>query len=72
MAELGDWMREQRWFGAKAADMTHFGVLDAVPLQDGLELQLVEARFNSGVHDLYQLLVRGDDRDARRDAARSS
>ena len=64
MVELGAWMREQRWFGAKAADMTHFGVLETVPLTDKLSLELVEARFNSGVHDLYQLLVCGEDRDA--------
>jgi maltokinase len=62
--ELGAWMREQRWFGAKAIDVSHFGVLDAVELTDGLTLTLAEARFNSGVHDLYQLITRGDDWDA--------
>ncbi len=57
---LGAWMRGRRWFGAKAADMTHFGVLDVVSLRDDkppLACALVEARFNSGVHDLYQVLV---------------
>jgi maltokinase len=61
---LGAWMRAQRWFGAKAADMTHFGVLDVVPLDDRLSIALAEARLNSGVHDLYQLLVCGEDLDA--------
>jgi maltokinase len=65
--DLGPWLREQRWFGAKAADVSHIGVLDEVPLRDGLSIALVEARFNSGVHDLYQLIVRGDDRDAPAD-----
>src|SRR4051794_14787673 len=37
--------------------MSHFGVLDVVPLRPQLSLALVEARFHSGVHDLYQLLV---------------
>ena len=40
--------------------MSHFGVLDVVPLRDDpppLACALVEARFNSGTHDLYQLLV---------------
>src|SRR3712207_469273 len=37
--------------------MSHFGVLDVVPLRDELALALVEARFHSGAHDLYQLLV---------------
>jgi maltokinase len=57
---LGQWLRERRWFGAKAADLSHFGVLDVVALRDTpppLSCALVEARYNSGVHDLYQLLV---------------
>jgi maltokinase len=57
---LGSWLRERRWFGAKAADLSHFGVLDVVPLRSGdhpLALALLEARFNSGMHDLYQVLV---------------
>ena len=54
---LGDWLRERRWFGTKAAEMSHFGVLDVVPLREDLALALVEARFQSGAHDLYQLLV---------------
>ncbi len=54
---LGEWLRERRWFGTKAAEMSHFGVLDVVPLRPQLSLALVEARFHSGAHDLYQLLV---------------
>jgi predicted trehalose synthase len=57
---LGEWLREQRWFGAKAADLSHFGVLDVIPLRDEpplLACALVQAVFNSGTHDLYQLLV---------------
>jgi maltokinase len=58
---LGAWLRERRWFGAKAADLSHFGVLDVVPLREDAEhplaLALLEARFNSGMHDLYQVLV---------------
>jgi maltokinase len=57
---LGRWLRGRRWFGAKAADLSHFGVLDVVTLRDDpppLSCALVEARFNSGMHDLYQLLV---------------
>ncbi len=69
---LGTWMRDQRWFGAKAADMAHFGVLDVVPLADGLSLALAEARLNSGVHDLYQLLVEGDDLDALTEPSRAA
>jgi predicted trehalose synthase len=69
---LGAWMREQRWFGAKAADLTHFGVLEVVELDDRLSIALAEARFNSGVHDLYQLLVSGEDLDALSDPSRAT
>ena len=61
---LGRWLRSRRWFGAKAADLSHFGVLDVVTLRDDpppLSCALVEARFNSGMHDLYQLLVSSRD-----------
>jgi maltokinase len=68
---LGAWMREQRWFGAKAADLTYFGVLDVIDLDAGFSIALVEARFNSGVHDLYQLLVADEQLDAMLDAAPS-
>jgi maltokinase len=57
---LGEWLRARRWFGAKAADLSHFGVLDVVALRDTpppLSCALVEARYNAGTHDLYQLLV---------------
>jgi len=67
---LGAWLRERRWFGAKAADLSHFGVLDTVPLREqppALVCALVEARFNSGMHDLYQLLVSARDRSGEQD-----
>src|SRR4051794_24909675 len=59
---LGEWLRERRWFGAKAAELSHFGVLDVVALRDDeppLSCALVEARYQAGTHDLYQLLVGG-------------
>jgi predicted trehalose synthase len=63
---LGEWLRERRWFGAKAAELSHFGVLDVVALRDDLSCALVEARYQAGTHDLYQLLVggRGADEDS--------
>src|SRR5215212_2715309 len=57
---LGEWLRERRWFGSKAAELSHFGVLDVIPLREEdppLACALVEARFQSGTHDLYQLMV---------------
>jgi maltokinase len=58
---LTDWMVEQRWFGAKASNVSHLGVLGAVPLQTEetpvLAVALLEARFPAGTHDLYQVVL---------------
>ena len=57
---LGEWLLDRRWFGSKARDVAHIHVLDAVPLHAGppeLVLALAEARFPSGAHDLYQLVL---------------
>jgi maltokinase len=55
---LHEWVLEQRWFGSKAREVAHLGVLEAVTLRDEapkLVLALVEARFQTGTHELYQL-----------------
>jgi maltokinase len=57
---LAEWLLERRWFGSKAQDVSHSRVLDVVALADGpppLVLALVEARFPSGAHDIYQLVL---------------
>jgi maltokinase len=56
---LGEWLLGRRWFGSKAQDVSHIRVLDEVDLPGGepaLVLALVEARFPTGTHDIYQLL----------------
>ena len=56
---LGEWLLGRRWFGSKAQDVSHIRVLDEVDLSGGdpaLVLALVEARFPTGTHDIYQLL----------------
>jgi maltokinase len=55
---LADWLTEQRWFGAKAREVTSANVLERISLSDApaLELDIVEARFQAGTHELYQLL----------------
>ena len=63
---LHGWVLEQRWFGSKAREVAHLGVLEAVTLRDEapkLVLALVEARFQTGTHELYQvpLGLRPDD-----------
>jgi maltokinase len=50
----------QRWFGSKAREVAHIGVLDAIPLrleEPLLASVLVEARFAPGTHEVYQVLV---------------
>jgi predicted trehalose synthase len=59
---LTDWLVQQRWFGAKSANVSHLGMLTAVPLKSGeqpplLAAALVEARFPAGTHELYQVLL---------------
>jgi maltokinase len=55
---LHDWVLEQRWFASKARDVGHLGVLEAVTLREDapkLVLALVETRFQTGTHELYQV-----------------
>jgi maltokinase len=58
---LAEWLVRQRWFGAKASQISHFSVLDAVPLRTGeppvLAAALLEARFPAGTHELYQVVL---------------
>ena len=53
---LVDWMVAQRWFGAKASNVSHLAVLGAVPLREGdpplLAAALLEARFPAGTHEV--------------------
>jgi maltokinase len=57
---LEEWVVAQRWFGSKAREVVHLGVLDVLPLR--LEPRLlasvmVEARFAPGTHEVYQVPV---------------
>jgi maltokinase len=57
---LEEWVVSQRWFGSKAREVVHMGVLDVVPLRDEpqpLASILVEARFAPGTHEIYQVPV---------------
>jgi predicted trehalose synthase len=55
---LHDWVLEQRWFASKAREVGHLNVLEAITLREdapALVLALVEARFQTGTHELYQV-----------------
>jgi maltokinase len=57
---LAGWLVERRWFASKGRDIASFRVLDVVPLTDGppaLQLLLVETRFPTGHHEVYQVIV---------------
>jgi maltokinase len=57
---LGEWLLGRRWFGSKAEDVSQTHVLDVVTLADGppaVAIAAVEARFPTGIHAIYQLLL---------------
>ena len=59
-AKLHDWVVEQRWFGSKSREVAQVNVLDAILISEGdplLSLLLLEARFATGTHDVYQVPI---------------
>jgi predicted trehalose synthase len=63
---LEDWVAQQRWFASKSREVASVNVLAQVGLSasPALELELIEARFHAGTHELYQLL-QGEDEGLR-------
>jgi maltokinase len=56
---LIEYVTEQRWYGAKSRGVAHAEVVDSAELRADapqLVLGLVEVRYETGVHDLYQVL----------------
>jgi len=55
---LEQWVIEQRWFASKAREVASVNVLDKIELSSApaLDFEVVEARFQAGTHELYQLL----------------
>jgi predicted trehalose synthase len=59
---LIEYVTRQRWYGAKSRTVSHSQVLDTVTIRQArpqLSLALVEMRFDTGAHEIYQLLVSG-------------
>jgi predicted trehalose synthase len=57
--ELIEYVTQQRWYGAKSRSVAHSQILDAVVLRTTdpqLALALAEIRYDTGAHDIYQLL----------------
>jgi maltokinase len=62
--ELIEYVTEQRWYGAKSRTVSHSQVLDLVTLREAepeYTLALVEIRFDTGSHEIYQLLLAYND-----------
>src|SRR6185437_13433018 len=52
-----EWVKEQRWYASKARSVAGIEIVESVMLRDDppLVLALVETRFGTGTHELYQL-----------------
>src|SRR5437763_3777496 len=56
---LIEYVTEQRWYGAKSRSVAHSQILESVVLRTAepqFALALVEMRYDTGAHDIYQLL----------------
>jgi trehalose synthase-fused probable maltokinase len=54
-----EFVTQQRWYAAKSRAVAHSQVLDSVELcttEPSVTLELVEMRYETGAHDIYQLL----------------
>jgi maltokinase len=57
---VGAWLEQQRWYASKSRHVTGIEIDQWVPVAEAsapLVLVLVQARFASGSHELYQLLI---------------
>src|SRR5438270_5760247 len=62
---LRTWVQEQRWYASKSRSVSGIDIVEGISLVDepSLFLALVQTRFATGTHELYQLplsLVRAD------------
>ena len=70
---LIEYVTQQRWYGAKSRTVSHSEVLDTVTIRQAepqLALALVEMRYDTGAHDIYQLLFSGGTDGVTFDSAR--
>jgi trehalose synthase-fused probable maltokinase len=59
LERLPEWLEQQRWYASKSRSITGIEVAESATLRDEpmLLLALVQARFATGTHELYQLLL---------------
>ncbi|HUA46571.1 MAG TPA: hypothetical protein VMA77_15170, partial [Solirubrobacteraceae bacterium] len=55
--ELRDWVQQQRWYASKARHVAGIDIVESITLREDplLLLALVQTRFATGTHELYQL-----------------
>ena len=55
---LEQWVAQQRWFASKSREIAAINVLERIELssEPALAIALVQARFQAGTHELYQLV----------------
>ncbi len=52
---LRGWVAQQRWYASKSRSVTGIEIVEGIPLGETLYLALVQTRFATGTHELYQL-----------------
>ncbi len=54
---LRDWVQEQRWYASKSRSVAGIEIVEALALSEDptLFLALIQTRFATGIHELYQL-----------------
>jgi maltokinase len=59
--ELSEWIVKQRWYASKSRSVSGAEIVEMLTLRDEpwLALALVQTRFATGTHELYQLVVSG-------------
>jgi maltokinase len=56
--DLREFVLAQRWFGSKSREVTHFRLLETIPLtEQPLGIAVLEVEFVPGTHELYQLPI---------------
>ena len=55
--ELREWVQHQRWYASKARQVAGIEIVESILLREDplLLLALVQTRFATGTHELYQL-----------------
>jgi maltokinase len=55
--ELREWVEQQRWYASKSRHVTGIDIVETITLREDplLVLALVQTRFATGTHELYQL-----------------